>query len=148
MNMLIKQFILEKTRYLRLFVIVTVLMTIVMVGLNVLIPMQERNTDGYYRVEAKRLADEIEDLEGWRGQLQDIDEGIAVRRNELARLRDAATELTVLAKNEESVDPRLLGMTTQDDRALRDKLEECSAEREKANRAVEDAKQRSDTSRK
>lgn len=47
--------------YLRLFVIVTVLMTIVMVGLNVLIPMQERNTDGYYRVEAKRLADEIEE---------------------------------------------------------------------------------------
>ena len=93
-----------------------------------------------------RLADEIEDLEGWRDQLQDIDEGIAVRRNELARLRDAATELTVLAKNEESVDPRLLGMTTQDDRALRDKLEEYSAEREKANRAVEDAKQRSDTS--
>ena len=92
------------------------------------------------------LADEIDDLTAWRDQLQDIDDGIAARRNELARLDAAAAELTVLVKNEDAVDPRLLGMTTQDDRALRDRLEECAAEREKFSSAVDDAKQRSDTS--
>ncbi len=92
------------------------------------------------------LADEVEDLAGWRDQLQSIDEDLAARRGELARLRDAADDLTVLVENEAAVDPRLLGMTTQDDRALRDKLEEYSAEREKVGRAVDEAKERSDTS--
>lgn len=95
---------------------------------------------------SNELADEIEDLTTCRDRLQETDEGIAARQRELARLRDASAELTVLIKSEDVIDPRLLGMTTQDDRALRDRLEECAVNREKANRAVEDAKQRSDTS--
>ena len=94
----------------------------------------------------RKLTDEVEDLTAWRDQMQTIDENLEIRRNELARLRDSAAELTVLVKNEEAVDPRLLGMTTQDDRLLRDKLEEYAVEREKLNRAVEDAKQHSDAS--
>lgn len=92
------------------------------------------------------LADEIADLQEWRDQLEATDEALAMRHAELSRLRDAAAELTVLVKNEAAIDPRLLGMTTQDDRALRDKLQECADEREKLARAVDDAKERSATS--
>ena len=95
---------------------------------------------------SRELSDDIEDMTAWRDQLQATDEGLAARRSELARLRVAADELTVLIKNEDSIDSRLLGLSTQDERALRDKLEEYAVEREKLNNAVEDAKQRSDTS--
>ncbi len=93
------------------------------------------------------VANEIEDLTAWRDQLETIDADLALRRGELARLRESAAELTVLAENEAAVDARLLGLTTQDDRALRDKLEELSEEREKVARAVDDAKERSATSK-
>ena len=92
------------------------------------------------------LNDEIEDLNTWHDQLESIDADLAKRQSELARLRDAADELTVLAANEAAVNPCLLALTTQDDRALRDKLEEYATEREKINRAVDDAKERSATS--
>ena len=92
------------------------------------------------------LNGEIDDLTGWRDQLEEIDVNLAKRQKELARLREAADELTVLAESEAAVNPRLLGLTTQDDRALRDKLEEYSTEREKINRAIDDLKERSATS--
>ncbi len=93
------------------------------------------------------LADDVEDLAAWRDQIEDIDENLTARRGELARLRDAAAELTVRVEDEATLDPRLLGLTTQDDRSLRDKLDELAAEREKVGRSVDEAKERSDTSR-
>ena len=92
------------------------------------------------------LSDEVEDLTEWRNKLEDVDAKLAARNSELERLHASAADLTVLVENEAVIDPRLLGMTTQDDRALRDKLEEFAAEREKIGRAVDDAKERSDTS--
>lgn len=95
---------------------------------------------------AASLSGEIEDLTVWHDQLESIDADLAKRRSELSRLHDAAAELTVLAEKEDDIDPRLLGLTTQDDRSLRDKLEEYAAEREKLVRAVDEAKERSATS--
>ena len=92
------------------------------------------------------LTDEVEDLEKCRGQLEALDVQLNERRSELARLRANALDLTVLVDNEPSVDPRLLGLTTQDDRAIRDKLEEYAVERERVGRAVDEAKERSATS--
>lgn len=92
------------------------------------------------------LADEVEDLTSWHDQLEVVDEKLAASHEELDRLRDSAAELTVLIENEAAVNPRLLGLTTQDDRALRDKLEEYATEREKLTRAIDDTKDRSDTS--
>lgn len=95
---------------------------------------------------AAALAGEVEDLSSWRDQLVSIDADLAKRRAELARLRESAAELTVLATKEDDIDPRLLGLTTQDDRNLRDKLEDYAIEREKLVRAVDKAKERSATS--
>ena len=92
------------------------------------------------------LSDEVEDLAAWRDQLEEVDAGIAKRQGELERLRDSADGLTVLIENEAVTDPRLLALTTQDDRALRDKLEEYAAEREKLAHAVDEAKERSASS--
>lgn len=93
--------------------------------------------------QADALDDDVEDIASWRDQLGEIDAGIAERRTELARLRDAADELTVLVESEEELDARLLGLTMQDDRALRDKLEEYATERDKLARTLDDAKERS-----
>ncbi len=95
---------------------------------------------------AAALSGDIEDLTVWHDQLASIDADLSKRRTELSRLREVAAELTVLAGKEDDIDPRLLGLTTQDDRNLRDKLEDYAVEREKLVRAVDEAKERSATS--
>ena len=89
------------------------------------------------------LTDEVDDLTSCRDELKSIDASLAGRRDELERLQDTADELTVLVAGEPFIDPRLLGMTLQDDRLLRDKLEGFADERQRVSRAVEEAKERS-----
>lgn len=94
----------------------------------------------------EQLAGELENLAACCEDLAAVDAGIDERRAELAQLHESIAETSLAEMPNPDLDPSLLELSTQEDRSLRDKLEDIAEERDKLVRAAEAAKERSDAS--
>jgi len=89
---------------------------------------------------------ELDDLREKRAELEAANARIELLEQEAAHVRDELEVLTASAKEEGSIDPRLLALDSSGDRVLCDRLDELMEERDKLNRALDSAKQNSSAS--